>query len=297
MQTMNEIRLLLEEAGLAPQKRFGQNFLIDKNLMAKLLELAEIDPSATVLEVGPGTGSLTEELLKRARRVVAVEIDRGLFGLLHRRLADYDNLALMNCDALAGKHRLAPEVLEAVGSPAVLVANLPYNVATSLVVQGLIDSWKVRAGRSGEGLSLFERQTFTVQREVADRFSAACGSDAYGPVSIVAALLARVTAGPIIPASAFWPRPQVESRMMRIDFDPASAERLADVETLSAVLSLAFGQRRKQMRSILRREGAAFPPDLLERSLEAAGIDPTIRAEQVPPEAFLAMANFLWRQK
>ena len=124
---------MLSAAGLAPQKRFGQNFLVDLNLMAKVVETAALQGDETVLEVGPGTGSLTEELLKVAPRVVAVEIDRRLHRYLQRSLAGADNLELLCGDVLAGKDKLSPAVVSALGGRAVLVANLPYGVAAPLV--------------------------------------------------------------------------------------------------------------------------------------------------------------------
>ena len=294
MQTLTEIRQLLEEAGLAPQKRFGQNFLIDKNLLAKLLELAAVDAQQTVLEVGPGTGTLTEELLDRCGRVVAVEIDRGLHSLLQRRLGDRANVVLLHQDVLADKRHLSPTVTAALGPEASLVSNLPYNIATPLVAQCLTDTWKVAAGKAdASALCRFQSLTFTVQREVADRFAAGASSELYGQVSIVVALLGRVTKGPLAPPGAFWPRPNVDSRMMRIDFDDAKAGRLRDVETLLAVLNLAFAQRRKQIKSVLKRCDGVFDADRLAEALRQAGIDGTLRPEDIPGDQYLALANAL----
>jgi len=296
MQTLSEIRRLLKRAGLRPQKRFGQNFLIDRNLMAQMVELAGLTGAETVLEVGPATGSLTEELLSRSARVVAVELDRGLFGLLRDRFAGQEKLLLLQADVLASKHRLNPDVLSAVGDGAVhMVANLPYSVATPVVGECLLASW--RWGRRGydpqAGACRFERMTSTVQQEVADRMAAAAGGGDYGPVSVLVSLLGRVQLGSAVPASAFWPRPKVASRVLRIDFDPAAAEHLADAAVLVEVLRLTFGQRRKQIGSAIRRKDAPFGAAAFRSALDAAGIDPTLRAEAVPPERFLALANAL----
>jgi 16S rRNA (adenine1518-N6/adenine1519-N6)-dimethyltransferase len=135
--------------------------------------------------------------------------------------------------------------------------------------------------------------TFTVQREVADRFAAAPGGEAYGPLSILTALLGRVRMGPIVPATAFWPAPTVASRILRIDFDPAAAGRVKDAAVLTTVVNLAFGQRRKQMRAMLRRSDVPFAPEALERAMAEAGIDPQERAERIRPEQYLAMATAL----
>lgn len=293
MQKLREIREILAEAGLWAHRRLGQCFLIDQNLLGKLLELAALSGDQTVLEVGPGTGSLTEELLSRARRVVAVEIDGGLLKLLRRRLGQREKLVLIGGDVMAGKNEIAPGVLAALGRRADLVANLPYNVATPLLAECLLGSWRALAAPRGAASCRFDGLTFTVQREVADKLAAAPGSGSYGPVSVLTSLLGRSTLGPRVPPEAFWPRPAVASRMMRIDFDSAAASRLAQGEVLTAVLRTLFGNRRKQIGSIVKREPDAFGAGALAAGLEAAGIDPVCRAEQVPPQKFLALANAL----
>ncbi|MFB3893813.1 MAG: rRNA adenine dimethyltransferase family protein [Phycisphaerae bacterium] len=337
VQTLTQIRELLSKAGLTPNKAFGQSFLIDQNLMGKLLELAELTGDQTVLEVGPGTGSLTEELLARCRKVVAVEIDRGLAGLLAGRFAAYSNFRLVQGDVLASKRTIAPAVIKELGAQANLVSNLPYNIATPLVVECLIDSWRSKAGsgntdytdsedsdegesRMGRqdtgsqpsshnpdnpcnpcspspviGLCRFNRLTFTVQREVADRLKAEPGSGAYGPVSIIVALLGKAVLGPPVPPTAFWPRPNVASRIVRIDFDPVAARALADVDVLGQFLSAAFAQRRKQIGSLTHRKGLPFAQDSLTAALRDARIDPGLRAQDITPHAFLAATNSLTR--
>lgn len=291
MQTQTEIRRLLDEADLAPRRHLGQCFLIDGNLMTKLLELAEVAAGQDVLEVGAGTGSLTEELLARGARVVAAEIDPGLCRLLRHRLGARENLVLVEGDALAGRSGLS-EPLRSVLPPAVhLVANLPYSIGTPLVAECLVSSWRAAAGQGG--CCRFERLTFTVQREVADRLSAEPGSRDYGPVSVLVALLGRLRLGGNLPAEAFWPAPNVASRTVRIDFDPAAAGALKNLETLRGLLALAFSQRRKQIGSIVRRKPATFPADALAAALVSAGIDRALRPEAVTAAQYLAAANAL----
>ncbi len=296
MQTQAQIKQLLEEGNLAPNRTYGQNFLIDQNLMAKLLELAEIDAALPILEVGPGTGSLTEELIQRSVRVVAVEIDRGLHGLVQSRLGNNPNLVLIHNDVLSGKHALAPAVLSALGPAAQLVANLPYSIATPLVAQCLLDSWS--AGPGGQkDLTTFRRLTFTVQREVGDRMAADLRDPEYGPVSVVVALLGKVTLGPVVPATSFWPRPNIVSRIVRIDFDPVAAGRLADCNVLSAALFFAFNQRRKQIGSVVRRKDVGLGSEVFLQAVHDAGIETTMRAEEISPEQYLALANSLARSE
>jgi len=292
MQTLTEIRRMLEAAGLSPRKVFGQCFLIDHNMLGKLIELAELPIGQAVLEVGPGTGTLTEELLAGGANVVAAEIDRGLCRLLRERLGDRAGFSLIEGDVLAGKHCLAPEVLQAVPERVQLVSNLPYNIATPILAECLAESWRHLKRPAGDW-RCFERMTFTVQREVADRLSAPCGSGAYGSVSVMASVMGVVRQGPVVSPGSFWPRPNIESRMCRIDFDPARAGQLENVAVLQQLLQHAFGQRRKQIRSICRRKGIAYSPETLAESMVSAGIDPSRRPERVEPAEFLAFANAL----
>ena len=292
MQTLTEIRQLLADAGLRPNKQFGQNFLIDRNLMGKILTTAHLAGTETVLEVGPGTGSLTEELLARAAEVVAVEIDHGLAALLRDRLGTKPGFRLLETDILAGKHAISPDVLAALSADVHMVANLPYSIATPLIALCLAASHA--AGKQNHAAApTFQRLTFTVQREVADRLAAAPGPKTYGPVSVTVALLGRITLGPIVPAAAFWPRPNVASRIVRIDFDPSAAAELADTDVLRHLLASAFSQRRKQIGSILRRKDPPWPPDALAAALNAARIDLTARPERITPDQFRLTANVL----
>ena len=261
--------------------------------MKKLLELADLGGGEAVLEVGAGTGSLTEELLQRARRVVAVEVDPVLAEIVRRRLAGRGNLTVLNCDVLAGKHTIAPQVLELLrGEGNVhLVANLPYNVAVPLILNCLLASW--RAARSREDRPVcFRRLTFTAQRELVERMTAGAGA-AYGPASVIVALLAGATPGRLMRPQSFWPRPKVSGQMLRLDFDADRAARLADAKTLSAVLAAAFGQRRKKVAAAGKRKHLPFPAEHFGRALAQAGVDPAARPEQIRPDGFLALANAL----
>jgi 16S rRNA (adenine1518-N6/adenine1519-N6)-dimethyltransferase len=290
MQTRREIQSLLHQIDRTPNRRFGQCFLVDLNFMRTLLELAELTGSQTVLEVGAGTGSLTEELILRARHVVAVEIDRHLAALLEGRFAAVDNLTLIEGDALAAKSCISPTVLTAVAPGCQVVANLPYNIATPLVAEMLGESWRSRGGHPG-GVR-FERMTFTVQKEVADRFVARTGSS-YGPVSVLLGLLGEVREGPVVPAGAFWPAPKIASRILRVDFHMDRAAALRDLPTLRALLHQVFSQRRKHIIKTARARGAAFTPEVLAPALERAGIAPEARVEDLPPETFGRLANLL----
>ncbi len=306
MQTLKKIQALLNQAGARPHKRLGQSFLIDLNLMGKMLEAAELRGDETVLEIGAGTGSLTEELLRATPdgRVVTVEIDRALCGLLRSRFAEQlstrSDLTLIEGDVLAGKTRLSPAVLAATGPRAHLVANLPYSIATPVVAECMLESWR---SLRGEGVR-FDRLTFTVQQEVAERFAESPGRKAgrssggeYGQVSVILGLLGRVRLGSVIPPTAFWPQPKVSSRIVSVDFDAHAAEQLHDAPTLRTVLNMVFTQRRKRIASTARARGAAFSPPFFSSALEKAGLNPTARAGELPPEAYRDLANVLFDLK
>ncbi len=273
-QTLTEIRGLLALAGLAPQHSLGQNFLYDLNLMRKLVGAGEVGSTDTVLEVGPGTGSLTECLLARGATVVAVEIDRGLQDLLRARLGGEARFRLVAGDALAGKHRVSPAVVEALraapprpGGHYKLVANLPYQVATPLLLELLL------------GEVSFERLVCTIQKEVGERLVAEAGTEAYGVVSVLTASLADVELVARVPPTAFWPQPKVESVMIRVRPKPSDTRPVADVAAFAALVQRAFQQRRKMLRRVLAEMG----PAAMEAWLAAAGVSATSRPEDLTP--------------
>jgi 16S rRNA (adenine1518-N6/adenine1519-N6)-dimethyltransferase len=248
--------------------------MIDQNLVRLVVEAGQIEPGDLVIEVGPGTGTLTEELLARGPGVLAVEIDRDLAGLLRERFAANPAFRLIEADALAGKHQLNSELRQAIASaagPVKLVANLPYNIASPLVIELLI------AG--------VQRLAFTVQKEVADRLRAGAGEDAYGPLSVMAGLLAEVQVLRTLPPQAFWPAPKIESALVQMIRHDRLAGRAGP---FGAFMHGIFAYRRKTLRQAIIRAG--HEP---QRLLDAAGLDPRQRPEQVAPGQYLAMFEAL----
>jgi 16S rRNA (adenine1518-N6/adenine1519-N6)-dimethyltransferase len=271
-QTKHDIQALLAEAGQHPRQRFGQNFMIDGNLVRLVADAGQIKPGDLVIEVGPGTGSLTEELLVRSTDLLAVEIDRHLAHLLRSRFPAA-NFRLLEGDALAGKHALNPQLLEIIRQAKQeartirLVANLPYNVASPLAIEFLI------AG--------VDHLAFTVQKEVADRLRAAPGSKDYGPLSVMAQLLSKVELLRTLPPQAFWPMPKIESALVRLTRD----DRLGpQAGAFGAFVHQLFSSRRKTLRNALLHAG--FNAD---KAMLAAALDPTIRAEQIGPDGLRAL--------
>lgn len=272
-QTKQEISSLLAQAGAQPRHRFGQNFMIDQNLVRLIADAGDIRPGDLVLEVGPGTGTLTDELLARGGDVLAVEIDRDLAGLLRKRFEDNPRFRLIEGDALAGKHELNEQLVAAIrdavahGKPVKLVANLPYNIASPLIVELLI-----------EGVSLL---TFTVQKEVADRLRADAGSDAYGGLTIMAQLLSKVHVLRTLPPQAFWPAPKIESALVRMTKDDRLGPKARD---FGHFVQQLFSFRRKTLRKALNQAGHDA-----ERALTQASLDGQQRPEQLTPEQFLTL--------
>lgn len=285
-QTLSEIRGLLAAAGLSPRRRFGQNFLFDLNLMRKALGAAEVGPRDVVLEVGPGTGSLTELLLEAGCRVIAVELDRGLAKLLRERCASHERLTLIEGDALARKHALNPQIIDALvrAEPDAdgvrkLVANLPYQIATPLVMNLL---------RSTPPVPLM---VFTIQREVAERFDAPPRSAAYGPVSVIAQTLARIDRVAELPAAVFWPKPKVDSIMLRMRRIPDARIPVDDLPGFVELVRTVFGQRRKMLRKTLRR-WCDVDVDVDEIST-SAGLSPDARPAELSVQDWHALHRAL----
>lgn len=282
-QTLTELRAILDAAGLAPQHRFGQNFLIDLNLMRKGIEAAAVAPGDWVLEVGPGTGSLTEMLLAAGARTVVVEIDRGFQEILASRLGSNPNFTLIRGDVLAGKHNLHSELVAAIAQstpPRKLVANLPYQVATPLLLNLLLQPVE------------FERFVVTIQLEVGQRLTAEAASDAYGPISVIAQSLATVRTIARLGPGAFWPPPKVDSVMLEIVPLPRDRVEIADVPSFVDCVQRAFQRRRKVLRQIL----ADMPGDAAKAVFEESGISWNARPESLTPSDWRRFHRVLSRQ-
>ena len=275
-QTKHEIQAMLAGAGTSPRHRFGQNFMIDQNLVRLVAEAGQISVGDVVIEVGPGTGTLTEELLRSsASRVIAVEIDRDLAKLLREKFESDPKFELIEADALDGKHALNRELQSAIAAtlrvarPARLIANLPYNLASPLVIEMLLAGVQTLA--------------FTVQREVADRLRAGAGSDAYGPLSVMAQMLARVEVLRTLSPQAFWPAPKIESSLVRMTRDDRLGERARD---FSRFVHALFSSRRKTLRKAL----ANARDDIdISAVLNESGIDSKLRPEVLTPEQLLRL--------
>ena len=253
-----------------PKRSLGQHFLADENILGVIGRLAALEPADVVLEVGPGLGVLTRYLADRVALVHAVELDRSLAVPLADALAGRANVRLVFGDALA----LDPEALEP--PPRKLVANLPYNVATPIVMETLV------------GAPSLQRWCVMVQREVADRLFAAPGTKAYGGVSVVVQLTARRTGFHPVSRTVFRPPPNVDSALVAFERIRAPA-RLAEVRR---VVEAAFGHRRKTLANALALAGLASREEAVA-ALAALGRRADVRAEALAPAEFAALEEAL----
>jgi 16S rRNA (adenine1518-N6/adenine1519-N6)-dimethyltransferase len=280
-QTVSYLSKRFEEVGLNPNKRHGQNFLIDLNLIQLLARSAQVGPNDVVLEIGTGMGSLTSMLAEHAAAVVTVEIDQFLYQMAREELEQCDNVEMLKQDALKNKNHIHPNVMAAVerhlkaGPNRVfkLAANLPYNVATP-IISNLIGCEPHPA-----------TMTVTIQKELADRMQAAPGSKDYGSLSVWVQSLCDVELVRVMSPTVFWPRPKVESAIVHLIHSEARRAAIPDLDYFQNFVRAVFFHRRKFMRSVLV---SAFK-DALEKPqvdavLKALGHGPQTRTEQLSIE-------------
>lgn len=291
-QTQTYLRRLFAAEGIAPRSRLGQNFLIDLNIHELIVAAAELSLADVVLEAGPGAGALTSLMAELAGAVVAVELDPALARLTARAVELWPSVRVLNVDALAGKNRLNPQVVDQVRSALAavpgrglkLVANLPYNIATPLVSNLLVHDELAPA-----------LMVVTIQRELADRMTALPSTPEYGALSVLVQGLADVELVRILQPGVFWPRPKVESAVIRIR--PCASKRalIGDVRRFQAVARGLFLHRRKNLRGALAllTQSLGWDKSRAERFLTELGLDPQARAEGLGVPQFALMAKNL----
>lgn len=273
------LREVIRRHALSARKSLGQNFLLDLNLTGRIARAAGPLAGVTVVEIGPGPGGLTRALISEgAKRVVAIERDERAVAALAEIEAHYPGrLSVIAADAMTFDARAHLGAVDATGGPIRIVANLPYNIATALLVSWLTaEPWP----------PWYDRLVLMFQREVAERIVALPGSKAYGRLSVLAAWRTQAKILFEIAPSAFVPPPKVTSSLVQLipRADPLPCDRAA----LERVTAAAFGQRRKMLRASLKSLGVD-PLPLLEK----AGLDPTARAEDIAVEGFVALARGL----
>jgi len=292
MQTKQDIERLLAIAGTSPKHRLGQNFLIDLNLMRLLVQAAHLNAQDVVLEVGTGTGSFSEAIAEQCGRLITVEYDTALFNIARTQLKKFDNIVQFNMDILENKNAIQSEVLDAMrkarqslGGRMLLVANLPYNVGSS-VMANLIS-----------GPVTVDGMYVTIQKEVGDRMAALPGRAEYGTLSILMAATGSVHCLRKLPPSVFWPRPQVDSAMVSFERDPKKVEEIHDMRTLCDIINLLMGHRRKMVKACVKfAEGNLAKVRHWNDIFAEAVVDPHLRPEELTPKQYLNIANLCYEQ-
>jgi len=287
MQTKQQIQQLLASAGVEPNKRLGQNFLIDLNLMRLLVDNANIGNDDIVLEVGCGTGSLTQALAECAGKVIAVELDETLAKIAARELAKAGNVEVINADILESKNTINRTVSDAIEQARknrsgrfLLVSNLPYSVASPLMMNLITSS------------IVTDAMHVTVQKEVADRMTAGPGDKHYGTLSIHMAATGDVKTERVLKPTVFWPQPQVNSAMISFVRKAEKVSQTQSMELLGKLVNLFMQHRRKMLKACTKfAAGKLAEINNWSEIFERCCIDPHHRPEQLRPEDFIAVSN------
>ena len=258
-----------QEFRARPRKRFGQHFLHDPGILRRIVEAIAPTAQDTIIEIGPGEGALTLPLLRAAGRLTAIELDRDLIEPLRERARDIGELTVISADVLTVDFTAL-----AAGAQLRLVGNLPYNISTPILFHCL------------QHAAVIRDMHFMLQKEVVERMAAAAGSKIYGRLSVMLQLRCSVEPLLRVPPGAFRPPPKVDSAVVRLVPLPAAQRPDVDPGLLDRIVRAAFGQRRKTLSNALSGMAAAA-------DIGAAGIDPRARAEQLPPQAYVALTRRL----
>ncbi len=275
---MVSIRQELKEYGLSPRKKLGQHFLIDRNILNKVIRTAGVNKEDVVLEVGPGLGEMTLALARQAKRVIAIEIDSRLVEILKQKLSAITNVEFVEEDILKTDFDL---IVRKVKSPLKVVANLPYQISTPLLFRFI------------ESRRLFSNLTLMLQREVVERITASPGGKAYGALSVLIQAVSHPSLQFTIRPAAFFPPPKVESAVVRIVWkEEPSFEGKEEEEWFKKVVRASFSYRRKTLLNALKHS-RLFPLNSIERKIDAIGINPRTRPESLSLEDFVRLAKAL----
>ncbi len=274
---MTSIKKELSEYGLFPKKRLGQHFLVDPNILNKVLRAAQVGKEDTILEVGPGLGEMTLALARQAKQVIAVEIDERLVAILKQKVVAYSNVEVVKSDILKVDFK---HLFEMETPPIKVVANLPYQISTPLLFRFI------------ESKETFSALFLMLQKEVAERMVAPPGRKEYGPLSIFIQAFSDVSIRFIIKPSAFFPPPKVESALVSITWKEKPMVQMNEEEWFKKVVKACFGYRRKTLSNALKHSELSLP-ESLELRMERIGIDPRRRPETLTIEEFSSLAEAL----
>lgn len=274
------IRELMSDAGITFRKEYGQNFLINRAVPEDIADGCRDDGNAMILEIGPGVGCLTKELAMRYKRVVAVEIDKGLIPVLDKTLADFDNVTVINDDVMkVDLPTLVKEYSE--GLPVTVCANLPYYITTPILMYLLESGVK------------FSTITVMVQNEVAQRLVAKAGSQDYGAITAILGYYGTVRRILKVPASAFLPAPKVDSAVIRIDLYDTPKYTPKNEKLFRNIIKAAFEMRRKTLQNAITAKIPSVSKEQIVNALTTLGFDERIRGERLSTEDFVRLADLL----
>lgn len=277
--TPSATKEIINKYSFAFQKKFGQNFLIDSNVLESIIRGAEITKDDFVLEIGPGIGTMTQYLCEAARQVVAVEIDKMLIPILEDTLSEYDNVEVINQDVLKVDIKSLAEEKNN-GKPIKVVANLPYYITTPIIM-GLFES----------GVPI-DSITIMVQKEVADRMQTGPGSKDYGALSLAVQYYATAKVILNVSATCFMPRPNVDSAVIKLTRHKEPTVNVADEKLMFKIIRASFNQRRKTLVNGLKNSPElSFSKEQIVKAIEKIGKPGTIRGEALTLEEFAELAN------
>ena len=277
--TPSATKEIINKYSFAFQKKFGQNFLIDSNVLESIIRGAEITKDDFVLEIGPGIGTMTQYLCEAARQVVAVEIDKMLIPILEDTLSEYDNVEVINQDVLKVDIKSLAEEKNN-GKPIKVVANLPYYITTPIIM-GLFESHVP-----------IDSITIMVQKEVADRMQTGPGSKDYGALSLAVQYYATAKVILNVSATCFMPRPNVDSAVIKLTRHKEPTVNVADEKLMFKIIRASFNQRRKTLVNGLKNSPElSFSKEQIVKAVEKIGKPETIRGEALTLEEFAELAN------
>lgn len=275
--SMASIKQELKEYGLVLRKGWGQHFLVDRNILNKVIRTAQIEKGDVVLEVGPGLGEMTLALARQAKQVISIEIDPKLVELLKKKLVDFPNINVVERDVLTLDFK---KIFTQLSQRIKVVANLPYQISTPLLFHFI------------EAKEVFSTLTLMLQREVAERMVASSGSKAYGPLSIFVQLFSELSICFLVKPSAFFPPPKVESAVIHMTWREKPLVKLEEEKWFRKVVRGCFGYRRKTLINALKHSGLSLPRDV-EAKMEKIEIDPQRRPETLTIQEFASLAEAL----
>ena len=272
---------ILNSYGFKFSKSLGQNFLIDGNIINKIVDTAEVDENSGVIEIGPGFGTLTQCLCKRAKKVVAIEIDKSLIEV-HKDTIPYDNIKIIYEDFMKiDVNKLIDEEFE--GMDVKIVANLPYYITTPIIMKILENRYKI------------SKIVVMVQKEVAQRLNAEPNTKEYSSISLAVQFRADTKIAMIVPSTVFMPRPKVDSAVIELNILKEPRIKVQDEKMLFNVIRGSFGQRRKTILNSIS-SNLNYPKDVLKIVLEKANINPGIRGEALSLEEFGRISDEMTKQ-